>query len=113
AQHRIFDVLANLLPRRNLEVMTVDIADEEIFVAALDRLFVGVTQQRLGIDFGKRQIAKIRRIHTVLPLTNSSNRRPISLPSLLRGTARREALDLGLGQDRLEVEEPLGVAAED
>ena len=34
--------------------MAVDVADEEIFVAALDRLLVGMAQQRLGIDFGKR-----------------------------------------------------------
>jgi hypothetical protein len=39
--------------------MTVDIDDQEILVAALDRLFVGVVQQRLRIDFGEGQVTKI------------------------------------------------------
>jgi len=39
--------------------MTVDIDDQEILVAALDRLLIGMLQQCLRIDFGQGQIAKI------------------------------------------------------
>jgi hypothetical protein len=43
--------------------MTVDIADEEIFVAALDRLLIGVLQQRRRIEFFDRKVAEIGAIH--------------------------------------------------
>src|SRR6185437_3912752 len=53
-----------------LVVMPVDIDDEKILVAALDRLVIGMLQQRLRIHLGdgrRRQVAHAETIHSLRP----------------------------------------------
>ena len=60
AQHRVLDELRDLLERLGLVVMRVDVDDEEVLVAALDRLLGGVLQQRAGVEPSAERSRKLR-----------------------------------------------------
>ncbi len=51
AQDRVFDVIADALETVGLVVMRVDIDDEEILIAALDRLLFRMGEEGRGIEF--------------------------------------------------------------
>ena len=75
AQHRIVDVLEDFVERLGLVVVAVDVDDAEILVAALDRLFGGMCEQRRGVEFGRGQIAEIAAVDvhgTILFLVSAS-----------------------------------------
>ncbi len=84
-------------------MMRVDIDDREILVAALDRLALRVAKQGRRVEFLDGKIAKAGVIH---------ERTPRGRPAW-RALARGQPLRFGFGENRLEIEEPLGIAAED
>src|SRR5579862_6282743 len=75
--HRVFEEIANLGEAVGLVVMGVDIDDEEILIAPLDRLLVRMRQQRLGVEGFDREIAIIDGIHVLIlacPLYSAATR---------------------------------------
>ena len=69
AQHRIVDELGDLLERLGLVVVRVYVDNEEILVAALDRLLGGVAQQGARVEGLGGEIAEASRVlvHVGLP----------------------------------------------
>jgi hypothetical protein len=58
-QHRVVHVLDDFLERLGLVVVTVDVDDAEVLVAAGRRLLGGIRQQRRGVEFGGGEICGI------------------------------------------------------
>jgi hypothetical protein len=59
AQDRILHVLQDLVERLGLVMVAVDVDDQEILVAALDRLLRGMRKQGTGVEFCGGEIAEV------------------------------------------------------
>ena len=74
AEYGIVHVAEHLLPDIGLMVMRVDIDDHEIVVTALRRLTGGVLQERAGVEFVRRVMARrLHEIHDDAPSVSGSS----------------------------------------